>query len=206
MISKSTVKRWKRPLGILNWYMASNSKYVGGECLPPHQCEYPPTIKWRFWSYNEQDKFSSDLWNNWWECRPPSIQVTPPSPPPKKGLILVICLSSFIKIGIKPHQLMLGQAPVITGPHIHYLKNIWQKYIYLNSVKPVTDVQQPSKRPTWIKSQGSTLKMSSGIQICQSHFLVNYVNFFMSCDTHHQTCLIYLPKECSSQVTKIIEK
>ena len=130
-----------------------------------------------------------------------------PHPHPlRKVFILVICLSSFIKIGIKPHQLMLGQAPVITSPHIHYLKNIWQKYIYWNSVKPVTDVQQPSKSPTWIKSQGSTLKMSSGIQNMPKSLFGQLCKFLMSCDTHHQTCVRYLPKECSSQVTKRIEK
>ena len=41
-----------------------------------------------FWSYNEQDKFSSDLWNNWasssYHLRwvpPPQIQLTPPHTP-----------------------------------------------------------------------------------------------------------------------------
>ena len=80
----------------LNQYTAPNSTYTGGESpdIPtqphPSPSMYVSAPRPHPTRFNEQDKFSPDLWNNWSEFPPPygvSAPTTDPADTPKKGLL-----------------------------------------------------------------------------------------------------------------------
>ena len=129
----------EKTLGCLNQYMVPNSKYIEGEC--PHliniwECPTPhqqmeesvPILKMCYEASMNKTNSPLTSCNNWGHPSPPPLiwgiaHTTDQSPPLQERsssfFILVISLSSFKKIGTKLRQLMCGQAPAITGPHIH---------------------------------------------------------------------------------------
>ena len=105
----------------------------------------PLSLKNLFWSFDEQNKFSSDLWNNW------------------VFFIWVLSLSGFKKIAMKLYQLMCEQVrrkrPTYSLRHF-FFKNR-QNYKYCRRVNPISYVKQHSKRSNCIQFEVSKLKNDS---------------------------------------------
>ena len=99
---------------------------------------------------------------------------------------------------------MLGQAPVITGPHIHHGKivQIRQNYKYWNFIKLFNYAHWPSKRPNCVKLQDSNLKNDFRHENMSKSLFGQLWAYLMNCNTHHQTCPRYSSKQCSSHVPK----
>ena len=127
---------------------------AGKPLRPLNQHTAPNIDKFKnvFWSFDTQDKFSSELWNNWGKFPPPykvsahhhrsSWHHLHPHPTRKVFFMLIIFLWSFKNFVTILHHFMLGQARHYRPAYLFWqILKFRQIYKYCNSVKHVTYVE-----------------------------------------------------------------